>query len=219
MFVHAGREEVPMDRELIEGLLGEGLSVEAIGRRVGKHRETVAYWMAKFGLEAPNREKHAGKGGIERERLEALVERGCTIAEIAAEVGLSKSGVRHWLGRYGLRTQNGVGRRRGIRQDGTPGPLTQCARHGMTEFVLEGRGYYRCKRCRAEGVTRHRRRLKQVLLAEAGGCCVICGYDRSPRALEFHHLDPTTKRLALSNRGVTVSLELLRAEASKCVVL
>ena len=27
-----------------------------------------------------------------------------TIAEIAAEVGLSKATVRHWLGRYGLRT-------------------------------------------------------------------------------------------------------------------
>ncbi len=56
----------------------------------------------KYGLEAVNREKHAAKGGIDRERLEELVEAGMSIAEIAAEVERSKATVRHWLRRYGL---------------------------------------------------------------------------------------------------------------------
>ena len=94
-----------MDRDSLTTLLARGLSVEKIARRFGKHPSTVSYWMEKYGLEAPNREKHAAKGGISRGRLEELVAAGMTIAEIAAEVGLSKTTVRHWLGRYGLKTR------------------------------------------------------------------------------------------------------------------
>jgi hypothetical protein len=61
--------------------------------------------------------------------------------------------------------------------------------------------------------------MKALLVEEAGGCCVICGYDRNIRALQFHHVDPALKRLSLSGQGVTYSIETLRAEARKCVLL
>jgi hypothetical protein len=61
--------------------------------------------------------------------------------------------------------------------------------------------------------------LKAILVKEAGGRCLICGYDRDPRALEFHRLDPNDKRLGLSGHGMTLSLAILRAEAAKCVLL
>ena len=64
-----------------------------------------------------------------------------------------------------------------------------------------------------------RRRAKQVLVREAGGQCHLCGYDRCLAALEFHHLDPREKAFALSLRGVTRSLDALREEAAKCVLL
>jgi hypothetical protein len=94
-----------------------------------------------------------------------------------------------------------------------------CARHGETEFVLDGRGYYRCRRCRAEAVSRRRRKVKRILVEEAGGRCFRCGYCRTMRALHFHHLDPASKRFELNARGVALSLESLRAEARKCVLL
>ena len=78
---------------------------------------------------------------------------------------------------------------------------TECRQHGMTEFWLEGRGYYRCKRCRLERVSRRRRKVKQILVAEAGGCCALCGYDRCVAALHFHHLDPSSKQFHLSMHG------------------
>jgi hypothetical protein len=94
-----------------------------------------------------------------------------------------------------------------------------CRRHGETEFFLEGRGYYRCKRCRSEAVSRRRRKLKAILIAEAGGRCCICGYDKHPSALEFHHLDPLEKQMPLSARGIAYALDTLRAEARKCKLL
>src|SRR6202046_939105 len=102
-----------MDKDALQLLLAQGVSVEQIGRRFGRHPSTVSYWMRKHGLEAPNRAKHAPKGGIERERLSELVEGGMKIAEIAEEVGLSKGAVRHWLSRYNLHTSHRRGRRSG----------------------------------------------------------------------------------------------------------
>jgi transposase-like protein len=175
-------------------------------------------------LVSPCRDKHAAKGGIEREVLEELVHEGTTIAEIAAELGVSKATVRHWLRRYGMRTQNGAGTRRpgvasAAREAGVLSTTMTCPRHGETEFVIEGRGYYRCKRCRTDSVIRHRQKLKAILVEEAGGRCVICGYARHLQVLQFHHVDPSEKRLGLSGQGVTYSLARLREEAKKCVLL
>jgi 5-methylcytosine-specific restriction endonuclease McrA len=94
-----------------------------------------------------------------------------------------------------------------------------CKTHGLTGFVLEGRGYYRCKACRMQRVMEWRRRAKLRLIAEAGGCCQICGYDRYGGALHFHHRDPAQKEFGLAKRGFTRSFEKMRAEAAKCVLL
>ena len=64
-----------------------------------------------------------------------------------------------------------------------------------------------------------RRRIKRQLIEEAGGGCILCGYDRFPGALQFHHLDPAQKSFALSVQGVARSLEKARAEAAKCVLM
>jgi hypothetical protein len=125
---------------------------------------------------------------------------------------------------YGLRTQNSHGKAEDAAAHGAKaaGMLTvtlSCANHGETESYLEGRGYYRCKRCRVDAVARRRREVKAILVAEAGGRCAICGYDRHPRALAFHHLDPIEKRLESMPKGVALALATLRAEARKCVLL
>jgi transposase len=213
-----------MDRESLALLLAQGLSVEKIGRRFGKHPSTVSYWMDKYGLEAPNREKHAAKGGIDREPLEALVGAGRSIAAIADALSVSKATVRYWLRRYGLRTVNPNRREsrplaREAKEAGGLAVLMSCPTHGEVEFAMEGRGYFRCKRCRSEAVTKHRRRAKAVLVAEAGGRCALCGYERYFGALAFHHLDPVQKRLHVSAYGNGLALDVLRAEAQKCVLL
>jgi hypothetical protein len=56
-------------------------------------------------------------------------------------------------------------------------------------------------------------------VAEAGGKCCICGYQRHVAALHFHHLDPSLKRMPLSAGGIAYALETLRAEARNCVLL
>ncbi len=213
-----------MDRASLEQLLAQGLSLAEIGRRFDLHEATVSYWVKKHGLEAANRSKHLSRGGIARDDLEALVVAGGSIAEIAEALACSKATVRHWLVRYGLKTQNSRGRRpsgeaKAAKQAGLATVTMQCTLHGETDFCLDGRGHYRCKRCRSAAVARRRRKVKAILVHEAGGACCICGYDRNMRALHFHHVDPSRKRHAMNAKGVAIALEKLRVEAQKCVLL
>jgi transposase-like protein len=213
-----------MEKQSSELLLGEGMSVERIAMRFGTDPSTVSYWMRKYGLVSPHRERHVAKGGIERERLERLVERGMTIAEIAEEVGLSKGTVRHWLREYGLSTRNSRGSRRAhiagpAKEAGLLTVTMTCPRHGETDFILEGRGYYRCKRCRADRVAERRHEVKAIVVEEAGGRCQLCGYDRCVGALRFHHVDPSKKQFHVSLRGAARSLARVREEAKKRVLL
>jgi DNA-binding transcriptional ArsR family regulator len=209
-----------VDAEVLESYLRRGLSLHAIGQLTGRDPTTAGYWVKRHGLAAVHRDRHAPKGGIERQRLGELVAEGLSTRAIAERLGLSQSTVRHWLRRHGLRTVRArrpdTHGRRGIDPDRKE---MECGRHGVTEFWLESRGIYRCLRCRSEAVARRRRRLKEELVAAAGGRCGICGYDRCIGALHFHHRDGSTKGFGLSARGLTQSLEAMRAEAAKCILL
>jgi transposase len=213
-----------MDKASLEFLLAQGISIQRIAKRFGKDPSTVSYWMKKHGLVSPYRDKHAAKGGLEKDQLEVLLTAGMTIAEIAQEVGRSKATVRHWMHRYELESRNGRGRRskearREAKAAGLVAIRMTCPWHGETEFILEGRGYYRCKRCRSERVAKRRRDIKEILVRDAGGRCTLCGYDRWVGALQFHHLNPADKRFNIAFGGMGRSLKSAQDEARKCVLL
>lgn len=210
-----------MERDRLVALLHEGLSLDGIAVRTDRSPSTVSYWLAKHGLRANGAARFAARGALDRQALAALVAEGLSGPEIAQRLGCSYHMVRHWLKGYGLKTRQGQNREaaREAIQRGDHLVELECAKHGLVEYVLEGRGSYRCCRCRADAVAGWRRNVKRVLIAEAGGRCRLCGYDRSPAALQFHHLDPATKDYSLSHQGVTRSLARARAEAKKCVLL
>lgn len=205
-----------MDKALLEECLTEEMSLEAIGKRTGKHESTVSYWLKKHGLGAAKAEKHAAKGAPSKEELEQLLAVGLSLREIARRLDRSLATIRHWAGKYGLKP---VPRRKKASEHGPREMPSLCKQHGSTLFVREGTGYYRCKRCRMERVAQRRRAIKRKLVEEAGGKCLLCGYDRCQQVLEFHHLDPSLKEFQLSHNGATRSLARSRAEARKCILL
>jgi hypothetical protein len=96
-----------------------------------------------------------------------------------------------------------------------------CPKHGLVIFhrYRTDSGYrWRCKRCVGEAVTRRHQKVKAILIAEAGGRCALCGYNRCVRSLHFHHVDPATKEFGV-NLGHGRSLAAYRAEAAKCVLV
>jgi transposase len=209
-----------MNRDWLAGRLDAGDSIEQIAREVGRHPSTVAYWAQKHSLASAHAERHAARGGVPRDVLEALAMEGLSTRGMAARLGCCQATVRHWLRKYGIQTHRTAQLR--ATRDGRAAALDAATRvcrvHGATDFVLDRDGYYRCPKCRVASVVRRRARIREQLIAEAGGSCAICGYDRHPGALQFHHLDPKTKAFTIRN-GDTRSLERMQAEVAKCVLL
>jgi ribosomal protein S27AE len=208
-----------MEKGLLEECLAEGRSLEAIGKRVGKHESTISYWLKKHGLEASGREVHAPNGKVDPQHLRSLAEGGASIQEMGEGVG--RTTVRYWLRKLKLETQRSVRLRetRAERENGLKRTYSRCPRHGHTAFYARPDGGFRCGRCRSEAVSKRRRSVKKKLVEEAGGRCVLCGFDQHPAALQFHHLDPSTKSFQIGEGGLTRGIERCRAEAAKCVLL
>lgn len=202
-----------MDREWLTAQLEAGRSIASIAAEMERDGSTVSYWVRKFGLRSEHAEIHAYRGGLERGDLEALIAGGSSTRQIAEELEVSQSTVRHWLKRYGLQTVRATRRS----PDAETG-LGHCPVHGMTDFGKRSDGCFRCLKCRSQHVSDRRRRVKALLIEEAGGGCSLCAYNRCAAALQFHHLDPELKRFSIGH-GTTMSLAATRAEAAKCVLL
>jgi transposase len=210
-----------MQKELLEECLAEGMSLEAIGERVGKHESTVSYWLKKHGLEAVGNETHAPNGKVDSQRLAELVKEGASIQEMGDEFGAGRSTIRYWLRKLGLETERSTRLRetRVACVEGVQRAYFRCRKHGHTAFYARPEGGFRCGRCSSEAVSKRRRSLKRKLVEEAGGRCALCGFDGHPAALQFHHLDPATKSFHLSEGGLSRGIAQSRAEMEKCVLL
>jgi hypothetical protein len=209
-----------VDRDWLEAQLAAGRSIESIAREVGRDPSTVSYWARKHGLTSSHAERHAARGGIDRDLLAEIVACGLPVRDMADVMARSPTTIRHWLRRHGLESEPSTRRARVAEAiaHGDQELELRCGRHGMTRHVFRFDGF-RCARCEAQRVTAWRQKVKRVLVEEAGGACALCGYDRFPGALQFHHVDPAEKSFALSHRGLARSLRRAREEARKCMLL
>lgn len=211
-----------MTKEELEGYLAEGSSLTQIGSRVGLEKTTVSYHLKRHGLKPVNHGRAANRGGLSEETLLELIREELTLAEMARRLDRSVSTVRYWLKKHG-HWPLAAGRRRSAarraREQGLKRVELECIHHGLTEFILEKGGRYRCLQCRRRAVIEWRRRAKFRLVKEFGGRCELCGYDEFLGALQFHHVDPQRKSFGLAMRGLTRSFAALREEAAKCALL
>ena len=181
-----------MDKAELAAQLASGVSIEAIARAAGRDPSTVAYWVNKYGLVSTFAAKHAARGGIPRGELQELVVAGCTVRAIAEALGCGATTVRYWLKKHGLSTVRTIPSAPEERRRSSSGavesmdtPSTCSARRGRR---------YRCRAVPDRAVSRVAEGSSALLVAEAGGRCMLCGYARYPGALQFHHVDPAARR-------------------------
>lgn len=73
------------------------------------------------------------------------------------------------------------------------------------------------KKSMSKNVIEWRKRKKIELIDYKGGCCEVCGYNKTIRSLDFHHKDPKLKDFTIS--GKSYSFERLKNEVDKCILV
>lgn len=91
---------------------------------------------------------------------------------------------------------------------------TECGR----SYIYKRSGGGTTKVCNSCSVNKRRVGLKQKCVDYKGGKCVVCGYNKCNEALDFHHIDESTKEFAISGSHAR-SWEKIRAELDKCALL
>lgn len=62
-------------------------------------------------------------------------------------------------------------------------------------------------------------RAKDLILEKKKAGCFNCGYNRYVGALEFHHIDPSTKSFSIGSNAAGKNLNEILEELAKCVLL
>ncbi len=72
----------------------------------------------------------------------------------------------------------------------------------------------------SERVKKWRNSVKDRMVEAMGGKCQCCGYDRTNRALAFHHIDPEQKDIGFGDtRANPKSWSKIAAELKKCILV
>ena len=169
-----------MDQNILAAQLESGRSIEAIAREPGRPPSTVAYWVNKHGLASVHAGMHAPRGGdparaargARRGRPDRPGDRRACRNELRDGAALAEEARARETGRAGAD--------RAARRDGSH-QLRGSVRRPRLDAVREvQRGRPPTLRALPHGRGRRRRRrtVKALLVEEAGGRCVLCGYDR-----------------------------------------
>ena len=68
-------------------------------------------------------------------------------------------------------------------------------------------------------INEYRHRVKNKAIEYKGGKCIVCGYNKSQRALHFHHLNPEEKEFSIGRGSQSRPWEELKLELDKCVLV
>jgi hypothetical protein len=71
----------------------------------------------------------------------------------------------------------------------------------------------------SKAVMKSQRRKKIFAVEQFGGKCQLCGYDRCINALQFHHIDPSTKKASPSYLIMRASWDIAFEELKKCILV
>ncbi len=157
---------------------------------------------------------------MEKEILEKYINDGLSSYKIAEITNHGQTTIRYWLKKYNLKTNH---------KEFTKNPYTtdtqkQCSvcKEVLSKtkefFYVDKEGCSsQCKKCHQKKCKKRLRNYKQECVDYKGGKCIVCNYNRSIDALDFHHLDPSKKEFDISKSSK--SFKNLKEELNKCVIL
>jgi hypothetical protein len=146
--------------------------------------------------------------------LHDLIERGCTLKQIAQECKTSITNTRYWLKKFGLKLKRGA---KGKKPKDFSFPRKcSCGETDPNKFY--GNKTTVCAKCHSRNTLLKGQENRAYMLEKLGGKCFNCGFDRWKSSLDIHHLDPSEKDVSFSTARYWVK-ERIDKELEKCVIL
>ena len=113
-----------------------------------------------------------------------------------------------------------------INENGTQVYLKECKKHGLGYHYItteNNKPRYRCCECSKEtsqkrDTKKERQTKTQQIVDYMGGCCIICGYNKSNYSLECHHEDPTKKEHTIAQLK-NKKWDTILKEIDKCILV
>ncbi len=152
---------------------------------------------------------------MEKQTLENLIEQSLSTWKIAEALNTTQPNIRYWLKKYNLKTQRTINQINNERKC-----LTCNHTKSQDAFYKRGTKYMsHCRSCYQNKYTQRSRDNKQQAVNYLGGKCTKCGYNKCNAALDFHHIDSTTKEHSVAHLMKSINFDKLKPELDKCVLL
>jgi len=158
-----------------------------------------------------------------KDKLIEYVEMGFSISEISKKENKSRTTVRYWLNKFGLKTKNLSFSETKPIEYGDYKFCPRCKENVQIENFYNRRGKkfssVYCKQCTSNQTLERQRKLKKQCVEYKGGKCVCCGYDKYNGALEFHHVDSSKKDFTIAYLKLYTFNDEIKKELDKCVLV
>lgn len=158
---------------------------------------------------------------MEKKKLEEQILLCKSSREIAEYFNKSQTTIRYWLKKYNLTTTLG-GDNNGLLCKVCEKPLTNLQKSYCSTNCKVKAHYLNIKSNPNSVHSQEKRGIerKKHFINLLGGKCYNCGYSKNITALEFHHIDPSQKKMQLNMRTFSNnSMNTLTVEAHKCKLL
>lgn len=152
---------------------------------------------------------------MDKELLIQQINQGHSTWKMAELNNTTQPNIRYWLKKYNLKTQRTINQLNDTRVC-----LTCNISQPQNNFYKRGKKYIsHCKSCYQLNYTKKRRDTKQKCITYLGGKCSSCGYNKNIAAIDFHHIDSSTKENNIASLLKHSSFKKLKKELDKCVLL
>ncbi len=155
---------------------------------------------------------------MEKEKIIELIDKNLSQREIANSLNVSQTNLRHWLTKFGLKTN--------LKKFNKQHDKKKCSRCKQEKYLSDfynrrnGVGnYVYCKVCSNEESKERARQFKVKCVDYKGGKCEKCGYNKYIGALDFHHLDPNEKDFGIGTVRSHAFDDKIKKELDKCILV
>lgn len=223
-------------KEEILKLRKDGLTYNEICKKLGCVKSTVSYHCKKekLGVEPKNKKEKMSEWGIGEEIENKVLElrnEKYKYEEIYDELKdvVTKEKIRIICSLNNLNsvsnkpTEEEILEFQRLYDEGTSirkiAKISPYSRMNISKYLIKKnvKSELEIKKSKSKSVVDWRKRVKIKLVEYKGGECKYCGYNKSIKALEFHHLDPNEKDFTIS--GKSWSFKRLKKEADKCILV